>query len=320
MSVTMTSQIAIKAGALFVDFENVFYALLNEPERPPREDALAIALEAIQGVRKHFRDEGHALIVERSYADWDQIPENAQRQLQVIGVLPRYADSRRDKNTADMELSLDILEHMLTQPDSQHVILIGGDRDYLPILRRIKERHRHICVCSLRKCLSGDVREFVSNYSLAQTIELDIFVTASDTGRRHKSNPPAQVDRVAPLASMTPDPANAPYAEPGHALDPLTDAPGDQDWNELYLVTMLRFLDERSYSEIHLAPDFRWLNTERVFESISTSEQRRIFNELKEQGAFRVEERDGFPHPYNIVIMNWNHPMVRRLNATRDGK
>ncbi len=288
--------------------------------------------------------------MERSYADWDQIPENAQRQLQISGVLPRYADSRANKNTADIELSLDVLQHILTQPESQHVVLIGGDRDYLPILRRVKECYRHIWVFSLRRCLSGDVREFVSNYAQAQIVELDDFVRKSDTSRRHQSYPASPSD---PVGDHSPTPrsqqsdsgtepsddkaeisasnaAQSVRAEenslqvPGRAI-PATGMtggkglwdgdPDDIEGPELYLSTMLRFISERGYTEIRLGPYFRWLLAEGVFESSSNSEQRKFLNQLVADGAIRVEERDGTPFPYSVAVVNWNHAAVRRLNT-----
>jgi len=352
----MQHESSVKSGALFVDFENVFYALVNDPFRLHRDDALAVAIEAVQGVRQHFRDDGFALIVERSYADWDQIPENAQRQLQISGVLPRYADSRANKNTADIELSLDVLQHILTQPESQHVVLIGGDRDYLPILRRVKECYRHIWVCSLRRCLSGDVREFVSNYAQAQIVELDDFVRKSDTSRRHQSYPVTPLDpagdhspgtnfqesdsgtaasndeaeiRTSTTTRLVGDGEDS-HQAPRQARPAIAMTGGKGLWDgdpdnvegpELYLSTMLRFISERGYTEIRLGPYFRWLLAEGVFESSSTSEQRTFLNQLVTDGAIRVEERDGTPFPYSVAVVNWNHAVVRRLNTgTSEGR
>jgi hypothetical protein len=75
-------------------------------------------MDAIAELRSRLRDDGTALVLERSYADWEQLPATAQRQLQITGVLPRFTDSRPEKSTADIELSLDVLHAVLTRLSS----------------------------------------------------------------------------------------------------------------------------------------------------------------------------------------------------------
>ncbi len=195
-------------GALFVDFENVFYALINEPFSLLREGALSATMEALSQLRRQLREKRYALVVERSYADWEKMPATAQRQLQISGVLPRFVDARVDKNTADIELSLDILHNLLTRPELHYIALVGGDRDYLPILRRLKEHHRNICVCSFKASLAGDVREFVSNYAEASIIELDGLVDLSQYPR-------VQPRSTGSAADPVPEFAAGPFGFPG---------------------------------------------------------------------------------------------------------
>jgi uncharacterized LabA/DUF88 family protein len=288
---------AIKLGALFVDLENVYFALLNPPFSLRRDAALSAAMDGVNAVRRRLRDEGYALVVERSYADWEQLPSTAQRQLQISGVLPRFADSRVDKNTADIELSLDILQTILTRAELRHVVLVGGDRDYLPILRRMKEMHRSIHVCSLRSCLAGDVREFVANYPPAAIIELDDLVTFADYERK----PNADVERAA-TTSADPSPA---FADTGEATE----------WHERYLEAILRFMQENRYREVYLAPFFRWLRTDKSFTLKSVAEQRHLFSDLTAMGALTVEERDGGQgHSFSVAFPNYNHPLVQKVS------
>lgn len=295
----LASVTSSQTGALFVDFENVFFALVNGAHQLKREKALSISMDGIAELRKRLRASGIALVVERCYADWEQLPATAQRQLQIAGVLPRFTDSRPDKSTADIELSLDILNAVLTRPELQHVTLVGGDRDYLPILRRLKEADRGITVCSLRDCLSGDVREFVHNSPKARIFELD------------------DILELAPLVKVAPETGEAtkpPSSASRHAV-PLRRDIEPNEWHERYLASMLRFSHERNFREIHLGPFIRWLQAEKVFELVSGNEQRRIFDELQAMGAVRVEERDtGQGYTFSVACLNWNDPLVRRLN------
>jgi len=274
-------------AALFLDFENVFYTLINDPLRRFNNDAaLSATMDVLNRLREQMRDDGYVLIVERSYADWERMPINAQRQLQVAGVLPRFADSRADKNTADIELSLDILECILSREALSHIVLIGGDRDYLPILRRVKEQRRSIQICSLRRALSGDVRAFASNYAQTQIIELDELI-------------------------------EWPEAPPEFVVEEGDDPEAfREETARLYLQQMLRFMAAKSFSEIHLGPFFRWLQDERVFEHLSVAEQRKTFDHLKSVGAVSVLERDtGQGYTFSIAHVNTEHALSKAAAA-----
>jgi hypothetical protein len=304
-----------------VDFENVFYALVSEPVSLLRESALSATMDALGALRRQLRDQDLALVVERSYADWERLPSTAQRQLQIAGILPRFVDARVDKNSADIELSLDILYHLLTRQELGTIVLVGGDRDYLPILRRLKEQHRGICVCSLKASLAGDVRAFVGNYAEASIIELDGLVDLTQYPRTQ----PRVVVPVAPTPAFNQGPP-APTSSPQVVQPPTPQVvrpkpreyrPNDDnyEWHERYLQSMLRFIREHRYREIHLGPFIRWLQAERVFELVSGDQVRRVFDDLVALDAVRVEERDtGQGYPFTVVTLNYNHPLVHKVN------
>ena len=303
------------AGALFVDFENVYYNLVNEPMLLQREAALGAVMDGLNELRRRLRDQSLALVVERSYGDFEKLPIMAQRQLQIAGILPRFVDSRVDKSTADIELSLDVLHHLLTRPELQHIILVGGDRDYLPILRRVKEHHRRITVCSLKGSLAGDVREFVSHYAEAEIVELDGLVDLARYGHVRPVEEKA-IGVPAPTPS-SPAPPPTPLASSGKPKPKEYDpASGLFEWHERYVATLLQFMQERRYKEVHLGPFFRWLRTAKVFELVSEAELRQVFADLQAMDAVRIEERDtGQGYPFSVASLNYNHPLVRKMNT-----
>lgn len=305
-----------KMGALFVDFENVFYSLASEPVSLTRDAALSATMHSLNNLRKRLRDDGYAMVVERSYADWEKMPESAQRQLQLAGVLPRFVDARIDKNSADIELSLDVLHYVLTRKELAHVVLVGGDRDYLPILRRVKEEHRSVIVSALRRSLSGDIREFVGNYSGAGILELDELVQLAEYPRQARTGSPAAPSSLRP--SSPPSPAIAAPTGPTRPSTPASlrfDPNGEYALHEAYLQAMARFMRERRYPEIHLGPFFRWLTTAAVFPTESSIHLRRVFDELQGLGAVRVEEREtGQGYGFSVAKLDYNHPLVQRSN------
>lgn len=283
-------------GALFIDFENVFYAIVNGPLMLSGDAALAATMDVLAGLRRQLRGDGVALVVERCYADWEQMPSTAQRQLAISGIAPRFVDGRVGKSSADIELALDLLEVALRRPEIRHITLVGGDRDYLPILRRLKEHQRTLQICSLRHALSGDVREFASNYAHASVRELDPWLPLLVEEAREASSSAGGAGGVVLVVGES------------RAI-PAPDLP------TLYLGAMLRFLNERKYNEIHLGPFFRWLQAERVFELVSVREQRKAFEELQRLEAVQVEEREsGSGYPFSVAMVDWNHPLVHAAN------
>lgn len=307
----------LKTGGLFVDFENVFYGLVGEPLSLTRDAALSATMDVLTKLRQQLREQGYALVVERSYSDWEKMPESAQRQLQISGVLPRFVDARIDKNTADIELSLDVLHHILTRRELKHLVLVGGDRDYLPILRRLKEEQRHVIVCALKKSLSGDIREFVGQYVGASIIELDSLV---DFGQYPRQDRQTVATNAAPRT--TGNGTHAPLAAPFPAPPPRPPPPplrfdpsASYDIHEAYLRAMQRFMQAHKYKELHLGPFFRWLTTSNIFPTESSTRLRQIFDELQRLGAVRIEQRDtGQGYGFSVASLEYNHPLVQRSN------
>ena len=93
-----------RGGSPVRNFENVYYNLVNEPMLLQREAALGAVMDGLNELRRRLRDQSLALVVERSYGDFEKLPIMAQRQLQIAGILPRFVDSRVDKSRADIEL------------------------------------------------------------------------------------------------------------------------------------------------------------------------------------------------------------------------
>lgn len=307
-------------GGLFVDFENVFYVLTNEPYHLLYGEALSATIDLISELRHKLFNDGFTLIVERCYADWEKIPHEAQRQLQISGVLPRFVDSRTGKSSADIELSLDLLQQLLTRGEIEYFVLVGGDRDYLPVLRRIKEQHRAIRVCAFKTSLSGDVRDFVNNYRHADIIELDELIDPAQYKEKAVivAPPAARPQPAAPGQAVPTQARPAAYAPARPAAREYAaesfDADADYEREERYLKEMFRFMEDKKYNEVHLGPFFRWLRDNKAFEYLSTQEQRKVFDRLCRLGVLRVEERDsGSGFTWSAVVINYNHPLTQRV-------
>lgn len=82
----------------------------------------------------------------RAYADWS-VPANAayQRQLvdRAVDLVQMFATSGT-KNGADIRLSIDAIDDLFQHDDISHVVIVGGDSDYIALAQRCKRMGRYV--------------------------------------------------------------------------------------------------------------------------------------------------------------------------------
>ena len=82
----------------------------------------------------------------RAYADWS-VPANAsyKRQLvdRAVDLIQLFPVSGT-KNGADIRLSVDAMEDLMQYADITHVVIVGGDSDYIALAQRSKQLGRFV--------------------------------------------------------------------------------------------------------------------------------------------------------------------------------
>ena len=82
----------------------------------------------------------------RGYADWS-VPANAAYRTQLIDravdLVQLFATSGT-KNGADIRLSIDAVEDMVDHADLTHVVIVGGDSDYIALAQRCRRMGRFV--------------------------------------------------------------------------------------------------------------------------------------------------------------------------------
>lgn len=82
----------------------------------------------------------------RAYADWS-VPANAayKRQLtdRAVDLVQLFATSGT-KNGADIRLSIDAVNDLFQHADLTHVVVVGGDSDYIALAQRCKQLGRFV--------------------------------------------------------------------------------------------------------------------------------------------------------------------------------
>jgi len=139
--------------ALFVDFENIRYSVLNTYHR---ELSGSLLMEI---------GRNHGLVtLARAYADFEEHPERVQRDLQVSGITAVNVSSLqvgdRPKGGADLEMLCDMFETLLDRPNVSAFLLMTGDRRFIRMVTMIRNRYgKDVIIAGVRGSVSNDLIE-----------------------------------------------------------------------------------------------------------------------------------------------------------------
>jgi hypothetical protein len=349
----MTTSLAVPAAAspyaaVFIDFENVYYFLKNHYLDP--QDPHDYALDLVRALRDTLkREQGLDSLVLYAYADFDKLPSGPQGPLYLMGVDTRNVLGTDHKNAADMQLCIDALEVLYTRPDIGTFVLVAGDRDYIPVLQHLRRQARQVKVVGFRESVSGDLllmlgqEHYIDARQLLPAERLQALEDhrnarlkqGSDLRRlREKGLPvPSAAARQAALDAATqvaPADAAAPPAtvEEGATRlgEPAEQAPESATFAPVHRITRLderrcleflleqgqRYAGNQGTPEIWASPFLRRLTD--VLPELPDWERRQLLSHLRDAGALRLEKREGEPHAFSVIIINYQHPDVRELN------
>jgi hypothetical protein len=87
------------------------------------------------------------LVLTRAYADWSaEVNANYRGQLvgRAVDLVQLFPAAAYGKNGADIRLAVDAVEDMFRLPDLTHVVIVGGDSDYIALAQRCKRLGRYV--------------------------------------------------------------------------------------------------------------------------------------------------------------------------------
>lgn len=160
--------------AVFIDLENIVFGTRNlfavDPD--PRE------------LRKVARRFG-LLPIMKAYGDFErQMPSWMRAKLDVAGIeaehypIKEYGD--RVRSSADVHMVLDIIDVALDQPNIDTYILMTGDRDFLRVANRLRNRlGKKVVIVGVQGAISQDLQEaadvvvYLDPPDVQQTQDLD---------------------------------------------------------------------------------------------------------------------------------------------------
>ncbi len=142
--------------AVYLDFDNIVISRYDQVhgrnsfqrDKPKglEKERLKVATVDV-GAVIDFASSFGTLVLTRAYADWSA-DVNAAYHRQLVGravdLVQLFPAAAYSKNGADIRLAVDAVEDMFRLPDLTHVVIVGGDSDYIPLAQRCKRLGRYV--------------------------------------------------------------------------------------------------------------------------------------------------------------------------------
>ena len=152
--------------AVYIDFDNVVISRYDQVHQETRDawradnardhvpaadgdDPIGVRLAEATvdiGAVLDYASSYGAVALARAFADWS-VPANAAYRRQLVDRavdLTQLFPVSGTKNGADIRLAVDAMEDLSQYSDLSHVVIVGGDSDYVPLAQRIKQLGRFV--------------------------------------------------------------------------------------------------------------------------------------------------------------------------------
>lgn len=234
--------------AVFIDFENVYVSVRDKLDVNPNFE---IIMDRVADLGR--------VVIARAYADWYRYPR-VTSALYANGIEPMYVPTyyydrdlgrtgRAIKNSVDMNLCIDAMKTLYTNPNIGKFVLATGDRDFIPLVNAIRQHGKEVIIIGVGGAASGHLAqsadEFIFYEQLLgkkpQPLQTDIpRVREAERGRDLES-----VVEPAPSIRMRQEPQPAERTPPPEppAPEPLRDEPDVYET----LVRAVHLARERGY-------------------------------------------------------------------------
>ncbi len=308
-------------AAVLVDFEHIYNNMAHATAAEPTEeqagdfDTLDDAVELLSALRGRLRERYSAVMaIGRSYADFDRIGGDAQSQLQLLAFEPRFMLGTEQKSSADILLSIDAIEMLLTRPELETFIIVGGNRTYLPVVRRIREHMKRVLLVGFEKSTSGDLLQVVGKENFIDAESL-IPEHASPAPREGNGQSPEVVRPISPSGGEETTAIDMEALASETTSDDLPGEPSDEETLEVCMEELLAAYYQYGGKTVWLTPFLRMLNER--FPYLDNRGRKRLVEDLQARKAIRIEKVEGDPYPYSVVEINWESDWVAGLDEAR---
>lgn len=288
-------------GAMLVDFENIQIELAKKLRFSEKKvDVAGVVVLILQRLRElAVAANRFPILVGRAYGTWQDL-EGIPNSLALISIQPQFVLARARKNSADLELSLDAQEILLSRNEIQNFLIVGGDRDFIPIVRRLLERGKGVQIAALESGISGDLKALVGTdrFFAIEPIALE-FLKLTEFPK------PSDYQTILEPTEEVPEVAEEVQAPETEGLD---------ENQSKTLDLLLRAMLEKGSFEIPIVPFYKdYMND--AFTTLTDTQRKALVNDLKERGMISLEV---MPGPFGgLLSMGYYLRVKANLNDSR---
>lgn len=155
--------------AVYLDFDNIVisrYDQVHGRNSFQKDKGKGLSAERLEGATVDvgaiidFASSFGTLVLTRAYADWSadvNAGYSAQLVARAVDLVQLFPAAAYGKNGADIRLSVDAVEDMFRLPDLTHVVIVGGDSDYIALAQRCKRLGRYVVGIGVAGASSGSL-------------------------------------------------------------------------------------------------------------------------------------------------------------------
>lgn len=155
--------------AVYLDFDNIVisrYDQVHGRNSFQKDKSRGLDAERLEraivdvGAIIDFASSFGTLVLTRAYADWSaEVNAGYSGQLvaRAVDLVQLFPAAAYGKNGADIRLAVDAVEDMFRLPDLTHVVIVGGDSDYIALAQRCKRLGRYVVGIGVAGASSGSL-------------------------------------------------------------------------------------------------------------------------------------------------------------------
>ncbi len=223
--------------AVFIDFENVYVSVRDKLNANPNFEA----------IMDRCGDLGR-VVISRAYADWYRYPRVTSalyaNAIEPIYVATYYYDKdmgrtgRAIKNSVDMNLCIDAMKTLFTNPNISRFVLVTGDRDFIPLVNSIRQQGKEVYIIGIGGAASTHLAQSADEFVFYEQL---VGKTPGGTATA------AAIASRATELSRSPEPVLEPPREPAgeSPAAPVTPAPEPDVYD--VLVEAIHLVRKRGY-------------------------------------------------------------------------
>lgn len=164
------------------------------------------------------------LVLTRAYADWSAEVNAAYRgQLvaRAVDLVQLFPAAAYGKNGADIRLAVDAVEDMFRLPDLTHVVIVGGDSDYIALAQRCKRLGRFVVGIGIAGSTSRSLVAACDDFVTYDGLPGVPVPTPAEAAAGEKAEPAKRTRRRKTEKAEDPDPDSDPEFDPADAATAL---------------------------------------------------------------------------------------------------